>query len=234
MEITEENIKLAFATSDFYQLLSLSMHFPTAELTAAMIDGSYRDDVLSILEDLSSTKEDIQRVAESFDELVETRETSEQLLKQMCQEYTRLFNDPIQPLLNIYESLFLHQSEDTINKPMLFMNSTATDIEHCYKAAGIRLNSKNGEPTDHMATELEFMMYLFANKGKAMNEQDQEGLEKVEKHILTFQVRHFEKWGYEFFNRLEDSAELEPYRVIARMAKIGLTKVLNVKEVELS
>lgn len=225
----ERMMNLAFATSDFYQLLSVSLQFPSEELAKAMSEGSYREDGISILEELSCSKVDILPVVEGFNRLSETNGTAEQLFTQMRQEYTRLVNDPKQPLIPIYESLFLYEPKENGEKPMLFLNQIAADVERCYKEAGANVTNQS-EPADHMAIELEFMMFLYGNKGKMLKEQNQEGLAKINKLIQHFENRHVGKWGFPFFERLEVQAAIEPYKVLAQLANVGLRQVLHVKD----
>ena len=227
----ENEMSLVFAMSDFYQLLSLSLQFPSEELAIALCEGSYWEDQLSILEDLSFCKEDLHQLAEAINELKAANVTAEELYKQMRQEYTRLFNDPKKPQIAIYESLFLYKPEEHGEKPMLFLSPEAMDVEKCYKDAGVKVDKKYGEPADHIAAEWEFMMFLYANKGKALQEQDAEKLDNINNKIKTFQQNHLGRWEYEFLERLESDTNLEHYRVMARIAKAGLVWL---KEIELS
>jgi TorA maturation chaperone TorD len=225
----ENEMNLAFASSDFYQMLSLSLQFPSKELAIALLEGTYWEDGLSILEDLSCSKQDIHQAAEDIRQLEAVPE--EELYKQLRQEYTRLFNDPKNPRLAIYESLFLYKPKEKGEKPMLFLSPEAIEAEKSYKEAGVKVDKKFGEPADHMATELEFLMVLYANKGMAIKEQNKEKLENINKKIINFYQNHLGKWGYEFFERLEAETTMEHFRVMARIAKAGLNRL---KEVELS
>ena len=143
----------------------------------------------------------------------------------MRQEYTRLFNDPKNPQLALYESLFLFKKKESGEKPMLFLSSEAVDAEKAYQEAGVKVDKMFREPADHIATELEFMMFLSAKKGQALQEQDEEELDKISKLIEKFQQKHLGKWGYDFFASLETETGLECYRLIAKIAKAGLERL---------
>ena len=218
----EKEMNLAFAMSDFYQLLSLSLQFPSEELAMALCDGVFWEDGLSILEELSCSIEDLQRVTDVINQLKTTNVTADEIYKQMKQEYTRLFNDPKNPQLAIYESLFLYKLKENGEKPMLFLSPEAVNAEKCYKEAGVRVVNTSREPADHIATELEFMMFLYGNKGKALKELNVQELDNISKAIETFQQKHLGKWADAFFERLETDTTLEHYRGIARLAKAGL------------
>ena len=62
------------------------------------------------------------------------------------------------------------------------------------------MQNASKEPADHMAAELEFMMYLYANKGLALKEQNREKLSQIEENIDEFEKLHFSKWAVPFFS----------------------------------
>ncbi|AGA70350.1 putative component of anaerobic dehydrogenase [Desulfitobacterium dichloroeliminans LMG P-21439] len=223
--VLENKVAKSFAISDLYQLLSLSLRLPTHELAEALLNGSYRQDSLNILEELSCSQEDRARVGEAFGRLVGPKSESTPFLIKMRREYTRLFDDPKKPALNIYETLYLHDPADK-QGAMLFMSPAALDAERCYKDAGVILVNQSAEPADHLATELEFMLYLHGKKGKAMQEQNLEEIEKMEKQIQQFETLHLKKWCPSFFERLENEAKCQSYQAIALLAKIGLAPIL--------
>lgn len=220
----EQTIIQAFASSDFYQLLSLSLQWPSQELANALMDGSYQSDAVNILQDLQCSREDILHVSDSLDELLANE--SEQLLGQMRKEYTRLFNHPVQPVISIYESMFTEKVGEKKKDVVLFLNPTALDVERCYKEAGIHLTNSSKEPADHMAAELEFMMYLHGKKGIALKVENLKEVEKIEENIDQFERLHLLKWVEPFLNRLENESEILPYKRIAKLAEVGLNKVL--------
>ncbi|SDG12075.1 TorD/DmsD family molecular chaperone [Desulfosporosinus hippei] len=219
--IEEQKVKEACATSDFFQLLSISLRLPTTELAEALLDGSYRQDGVNILEELSCSKKDLLLVSEALDTLKGSKEGLTPLLIEMRREYTRLFDDPKQPALNIYETLFLHNPQDS-QGAMLFMSPTALDVERCYREAGVSLVRQSAEPADHMATELEFMMYLYGKKGQALKEENNEALKKIEQQIQQFEGMHLKKWCVEFFNGLNTETTSTSYQALAKLAKTGL------------
>lgn len=223
--VLEQDIAKAFATSDLYQLLSISLRLPTNELAEALLNCSYRQDGINILEELSCSQGDIAQVSEALGRLEGTIAEITPFLIELRREYTRLFDDPKKPAINIYETLFLHDPEDK-QGVMLFMSPAALDAERCYKEAGVSLVKQSAEPADHMATELEFMMYLYAEKGKALQEENPEKVEKLEKQIHQFEELHLKKWCPAFFDTLENEARLAPYHALCQLGRIGLSKVL--------
>lgn len=225
----EIELNMAYAASDFYQLLSLSLQLPSKPLVQALYDRSYWDDTVSILEDLSFSKDDILQEMKNIHQLRMNGPAN--LYKELRREYTRLFYDLPKPRIAIYESLFLNHLTEEKDGMMLFLNPIVQDVEASYKKAGLKVHNSFREPADHMATELEFMMSLYANKGKAMQSENQKELEVINHHIVAFQQNHFNKWAIEFFNSMEEQTTLEQYRIIARVAKKGLN---HLNELELS
>lgn len=221
----EKQINLAFSTSDFYQLLSISLQLPSANLVEALLDDRYEDDVLSILCELSCSKEDISEVEKVFTQLKSSVKDAQQILEEMQIEHTRLFYHPKSPALNIYETTFLNSGEEGAEKPMLFVSQEASHVEKSYKEAGLTMKTK--EPADHIVTEMEFMMNLYGRKAIALQNDDTEELEKIQKFIKNFEEMHFDKWGYEFFEGLETESTILSYQLIGKIAKVGLGQVLS-------
>lgn len=231
--VNDQDMQKAYATSDLYQLLSLSLRLPAGELAEALLDGSYAQDGISILKELSADSEDIIKAEQALITIKSKAEEITSFLVEMRQEYTRLFDDPKKPAISIYETLFLRDPEDK-QGVMLFMSPAALDAERCYKEAGVALVNQTAEPPDHMATELEFMMYLYAKKGKAIQGNDLKELETLNKQIRQFEELHLERWGIEFFTQLQDKGKGSIYQGIAWIGKAGLKKVLNGREAKLA
>lgn len=222
--IQEEQIYLAFSTSDFYQLLSMSLQLPSTQFADALLDNSYKDDVLSILAELSCSEEDIMEVEKTFGQLQNSVENAYHLLEEMRMEHTRLFYHPKNPALDIYETMFLKSLKEGSEKPMLFVSPEAIHVEKCYKEAGLTMKTR--EPADHIVTEMEFMMDLYGRKAIALQDDDKEGLEKIQKYIKNFEEMHLGKWAYEFFAGLETKSTILSYQSMGKLAKIGLGQVL--------
>lgn len=226
----EQNVMNAFAISDFYQLLAVSLRLPNNELAKAMLEGSYGQDAINILEELSCSQEDLTKVKESLSALSSPEEDTTSFLIRMRREYTRLFDDPKKPAISIYETLFLHNPEENNGGVMLFMSPSALDAERCYREAGVRVVKQSAEPADHIATELEFMMYLYAKKGKALREQNAEDIARIEKHLKEFEKLHLNKWGQRFFEALQTETKEAAYLAVAQLAQVGLTQISKCKE----
>jgi len=223
-ENTQPN--LAYATSDFFQLVSQSFQLPTIELAEALIDGRYFTDGISILKDLSDDQEDVASLSETMVKVREILKGTEptQLSKQMRREYSRLFYHPKSPVIGIYETTFI--DNQTNKESTLFLSPIAVDVESCYKEAGVSIQNQSREPADYLCTELEFMMYLFYRKGKAISNEEHYTLTTVTEQIRQFEHEHAEKWFISFFNEVEKYSSDLLYQMFAQLAKVGLRKIL--------
>lgn len=214
----------AFAASDFYQLLSVSLQWPSGELVRAILDGSYLADGLNILAELACREQDLQAVKAAFEPLREKAGDANILLTALRREYTRLFNHPEQPVIDIYESVFLSKQKGGVELKDVFLNPVTADVERCYRAAG--LINKSREPADHLVAELEFMMYLYRNKGQALQEGNEEQAAQLEEHIKAFVDRHLGNWCPALFALLETHAQVPFYQGVGKVAKSGLSQML--------
>ena len=148
INFSQPDIVNILATSDLFQLLSISLRFPDHDLTKAILDGSYGLDTINILEELCCSQGEIAKVGELLKSF-SPGEDIDSLLTQMKREYTRLFDNPQNPVIHIYETLFYKIRKK--NGRLLFMSPISLDVERCYKEAGVSLVEKSAEPADHMA-----------------------------------------------------------------------------------
>ncbi len=224
--LSQPDVMNALAISDFFQLLSISLRFPDHDLAKAILDGSYGQDAINILKELYCSQDEIAKVEELLKSFL-PQEDVPPFLTQMKREYTRLFDNPRKPVINIYETLFLQDRENK-EATILFTSPIALDVERCYKEAGLSLADQSAEPADHIAAELEFMMYLYARKGQALQEKKDQELVRLEKQIKQFQEHHLNKWCDKFLAKLETETEFVVYELIAQVGIIGLGKILKV------
>ena len=222
-----KDIEHALAASDMYQILSISFRFPTEQLAIGILDGSLAEDVCAIMRESDFADNKIQSVIDTLLARDSQSGDKEELLTEMRREYTRLFTHPKQPLVPIYKTLFLYQPENETTKPSLFISPSALDAERCYKKAGLIMSAELREPADHIATEMEFMMYLYGQKAKAIQENDTEQTIRRENEIIEFQDIHLKKWAMQFFEHCSSSSESQPYRAFGEIGKMYMEKILS-------
>ncbi|MBS3975236.1 MAG: molecular chaperone TorD family protein [Syntrophomonadaceae bacterium] len=222
----EVDIQKAIAASDLYQILSISLWLPTEQLTAGLLDGSLAEDVCSIMGELKFSEEEIEKFKDKLN-LQGKSISEEELLIDLRQEYTRLFNHPNEPQVDIYETLFLHDPEEGEKaKPALFISPAALDVERIYRKAGLLRSGEVNEPSDHMATEMEFMMYLYLQKARALQENNTEEVARREDEIQEFNEVHLKKWARDFFDLCTSSSNHTVYRTFGEMGKLFMQRVL--------
>src|SRR5699024_1607892 len=113
------NQALAHSTSDFYQLIAMSLYNPTTELAEAFLNGNYKEDVLAILNELACDEDELAEIKRAFQDIEGNLKDEETLLQDMRIENTRLFYDPKKPVLSIHETTFLSDQKNEKEKPLL-------------------------------------------------------------------------------------------------------------------
>jgi TorA maturation chaperone TorD len=226
----KRDIQRSVAASDLYRLLFISLHFPTDELALGLLDGSFCNDVLSIFEELNFSGEEIGKIRAQLITLKGDIKNKEALLTQMRREYTRLFTHPKKPAIAIYETTFLYNPEDDLqSRPSLFIGPAARDAERCYKKAGLEMARQMNEPADHMATEMEFMMYLYLQKAKSIRDGNWKELAQREHEIREFLQSHLQKWAKNFFDVCIASAQMVFYKTIGDIGSFCMDRMLAVE-----
>jgi TorA maturation chaperone TorD len=118
----------------------------------------------------------------------------------IVEDYNRLFYDTEDPLLP-YESLYNYNAEEG---PSLW-NSTTQEVSDFYEACGLVLGSSVNVPYDHIGLEFLFVSYLIEN-------------EMIDE-LMDFFELHIMKWVPEYCEKLEQKAQTEFLRTIARITK---------------
>lgn len=223
----EKELQYAFATSDMYQLLTLFLQLPTDELAVGLLDGSLAEDVCSIMNELDFPSDKIDPIYDRLVSLKGNLRNKEKFHSEIRKEYTRLFAHPKNSQINIYETLFLAALDpNEEDKPALFISPAALDAERCYKKSGLTLSGKVREPADHMATEMEFMMYLYLKKASALQDHKEEEVQRREEEIHEFTKIHLKKWAKAFFEQCIRSSEHPVYKSFGEIGKSFMEKVL--------
>lgn len=102
-------------------------------------------------------------------------------------EFNALFVGPNKLLAPPYESAYL-------NAEGLLMQQETLAVREFYENNGLVVNSKNCEPDDHIALELEFICFLLYNVSLNLEEQN---YEKADTYLTTYSEffkEHLNKW----------------------------------------
>jgi TorA maturation chaperone TorD len=221
-------LQQSIAASDMYKLLSMFFRFPTEEMAIGILDGSLSDDVLAIFEELGIWDNRTELIKTKLGTLQVGLSEKDAYITQMRREYTRLFSHPSEPVINLYETLFLFEPEEKgQDKPVLFISPAALDAERCYRKAGfVRSNTVN-EPSDHLSIEFEFMAYLYLNKARALHENNGDQPAQLNIQIREFSEIHLRKWALNFFDRCVSSSTSPIYETFGRIGNIFLHQILS-------
>jgi TorA maturation chaperone TorD len=209
-----------------YQILSIFLQLPTKDLTAGLLDGTVAEDILSILEELGFSQEDLAGLENDFKTIRETASSVEDCMTELRREYTRLFTHPKNPQIPYYETLFLYDPDKDGAKPSLFISPAAMDAERCYKKAGMARSAEINEPGDHIATEMEFMMHIYRLLAQGINEKDEEKQATAREGIREFTELHLRKWAYAFFEKCAELSENPAYQGIGKAGMLYMGKFI--------
>lgn len=210
------------AASDMFQLLSISLQLPNKELVRGLIEGSIAEDVAAILYELGFDPKISQKIDQALQTIQMRTDGKEGLFSELRREYTRLFTNPTRVEIPVYETLFRQATEVTGASPVLFISPTALDAERCYKKAGLKMSNEVNESGDHMATEMEFMMYLYQRKAEATQVGDLVELAKRNAEIEEFYQLHIKHWAVAFFEKCQICSKSKFYSIIGEMGSVFL------------
>ena len=132
-------------------------------------------------------------------------------------DYSRLFLGPFETLVPPFGSVYLNPSKKMI------MDETTAEVADLYVKAGLDLNEDFHYPADHIAAELEFMHYLYFQEQAAMNNDDKEKVDELQKLRSEFFNNHLGKWGPTFTRKVESNAQMDFYRQLAFVTRMVLS-----------
>jgi len=222
-------VEQAINYSDFYQLLAIALRCPTRELAQGLLDGSFADDLAACMEGLGMEPDEAD---EAYDRLcaavLADANNAEDLFHRLRTEYTCLFLVPKREKIYIYESRFCYPKDEDPKQYTMFISPCALHAEQCYKEAGVRVRKDLQEAPDHMATELEYVSYLYRKLAECISREKAEEKNGVsaetKQNILmwklridTFWQKHLSKWYDAFLAEIQEKTQLETYRTLAAL-----------------
>ncbi|MCX6023487.1 MAG: molecular chaperone TorD family protein [Chloroflexi bacterium] len=92
------------------------------------------------------------------------------------------------------------------------------EIAGFYAAFGVRVSETNRETPDHISMELEFLSYLYAKQGYALEQAQRKNAKLCRKTGGRFVQEHLGRWLPEFAARLAEQARLPFYPAAAGLA----------------
>ncbi len=226
-------VEQAINVSDFYQLMAIALRYPTRELAEGLLEGSFADDAAACLEGLGISEEEADAVYDRLGAAVLADATDvEALHHRLRVEYTGLFLVPKREKIYIYESRYCYPKDADPKQYNMFVSPCALHVEQCYKEAGVQVRKNLQEAPDHMATELEYVSYLYRKLAESLAreraEKEKTGVSAETKQELlmwklridTFRQKHLSKWYDAFLADLQEKTQLETYKALAVLGGI--------------
>ena len=230
-------VEQAINLSDFYQLMAIALRCPTRELAEGLLDGGFADDLAACLEGLGIPADEADAAYDRLCAAVLADAADvETLFHKLRVEYTGLFLVPKREKIYIYESRFCYPKNADPKQYSMFVSPCALHAEQCYKEAGVRVRKDLQEAPDHMATELEYISYLYRKLAESLSRAEQAGGSQTLAHVAedpilnekqeillwkvrieTFWQKHLSKWHDAFLAEIQEKTELETYRALAAL-----------------
>ena len=202
-------IETMVSLADAYQLLAIALRYPTQELTDGLADGSFAADLFSCMEELGIGTDGMRAAFSGIQ--------PEGLLTAMRTEYTGLFLVPKREKVFIHESRFLYPKDANPKDYVMFVSPCALHAEQCYKDTGVRVKKELSEPSDHAATELEFMSHLYRCAAQAAADGKDERIWLLRAN--AFMKAHISRWFADFCAQLQQESAHPAYKAIASAAR---------------
>jgi TorA maturation chaperone TorD len=126
-------------------------------------------------------------------------------------EYSRLFLGPYQVLAPPYGSVYMDGQNQV-------MGESTQDVVRRYRESGLEISLSFNNPPDHLSAELEYMEFLVYKSIAAVEIGDLDELNSLIDKQISFLTSHLGLWMPEFADRISESANLEFYRVLAKIS----------------
>ena len=137
------------------------------------------------------------------------------LLTQLRVEYMRLFIGPQNPIVPIYETYYMDQPEG--QRPLLFVSQAAINAEQKYREAGLKMSSHDSP--DHLAIELEFLVYLCQKESEAWEHDNNTMSKKWRRLEQNFLDDHLGKWALTLCRQVQNETDELFYRYMASLTE---------------
>jgi TorA maturation chaperone TorD len=136
-------------------------------------------------------------------------------------DYAKLFSGPYTLLAPPYGSVYLDGERKV-------MGDSTVVVRGIYRRAGVDISGDFHDAPDHIAAELEFMYFLIFKEVEALNESDVGRAIDFLNQQKAFLRDYLLAWVPEFTEKVEEVAETEFYKSLARATRAFLEENLNV------
>jgi TorA maturation chaperone TorD len=191
-----------------FSLLSECYRLPSIEIT-------------NVLRDLQTEMGDLcESATPYFSRMIEESERKNHL-EEIRADYAKLFLGPFTLLSPPYGSVYLDRERKV-------MGDSTAEVRSLYRRAGLDISKDFHDAPDHIAAELEFMYFLIFKEVEALGESDVGRAIDFHNQQRAFLRDHLFAWVPEFTEKVEEVAETEFYKNLARATRAFLEENLNV------
>jgi len=195
------------ARRDAYKNLAVCYHLPNGELTT-MLKGLERQ--LGVLASGALSYAALMR--KEFESLKD--------LEELKIDFARLFVGPYSLLAPPYGSIYLERERKIMGDSTLY-------LLEIYRHAGVDLSDNFRDAPDHVTAELEFMYFLVFKEIEALENSDIETTLGFLEKQRAFLRKHLGAWVFEFADTIEEKAETDFYKNLARATNAFLKQELD-------
>lgn len=150
------------ARATAWELLSISLAYPTKELVAAVVSGEWWAAAREIGEALG-----LDVPTNAFDGMAKYEDADEdELFHVLRTEATRLFVGAPTPAVSPYEGVWRAQDDGV--EALLFVNPHSMAVERFLKQCGLGHPEGTNEPLDHAGTECSLLEFLAGTEAGIM------------------------------------------------------------------
>lgn len=214
----DQTVQVLHARSAAYRLLAVFLSLPNETVARGVVGGAVREDLAAILDEGlfgDSEKNVVLSVYDAGDS-PEVSASVGSVLTTLRRDYTRLFTNPERALVPVYEAVF-KGADDFDTSQLTFISPTALDARRSYRELGLDMSSDVRDSPDHMAAECDFACFAYRELALAIEADDSDRVDDVERVLGRFMQNHLLKWQDKFFSLVAENAATPMYRAIGEL-----------------
>lgn len=142
-------------------------------------------------------------------------------LKELKQDYTRLFVGPGELLAHPWESVYR-------NPERLIFDKHTHQVRTMYHRFGMTTPKPGREPEDHIGLEFAFVAHLCQQALVAIQWNQQQQLTELRHGLRSLFAEHLSQWAHEFLSRVIQYSDTAYYRGVAELATGCISHSTNV------
>jgi TorA maturation chaperone TorD len=205
--VTDDLLSRERARGKAYKLLAECYYLPTPELRGKLKD--LEQQMTSFCTEPMLYIKEMYEYIERLDDL-----------DVLSLDFSRLFLGPYKTHAPPYGSVYLDGERQIMGKSTL-------DVRNKYREAGLDISTDFRDPPDHIAAELEFMYFLIFKEIQALENFDVDTTTAYLEKQRVFLDEHLGAWVFDFAESIEDQAETDFYKNLARATRTFIEQNFN-------